>query len=175
MGSGSASQASPRCCSSSFRSSDTRFGRRSQKRQQHSVAGRHQRRRHGGAAGVAGLVDHRELAGVREFCERPRHVQGRAQVEAPVDQDSRDVGQLLDIGWREALDRVAVAWMFSAPRHPYNCRGRVVDPCPKRTGRRSPTLTQASSRTCPTNLNGRPRTRIIHARESQGRVRPGQR
>jgi hypothetical protein len=58
-----------------------------------------------------------------------------------VDPDSRDAGQLLDVGWREALDRVAVARMFSAPRYPYNCRGRVLDPCPRRTGvERSPSV-----------------------------------
>jgi hypothetical protein len=89
---------------------------------------------------VAGLVDHHELAGVREFCERPRHVQERAQVEAPVDQDSRDVGQLLDVGWRVALDRVAVARMFSAPRHPYNCCGPRFGPLSKADGASIPNV-----------------------------------
>jgi hypothetical protein len=94
-----------------------------------------------------------------QFRERRRHVQRRAQVEAPVDQDRRDVGQLLDVGWRNALDRVAVARMSQHRDTRTTAAAAFWTRVQSGRGVDTPSLPQASSRTCPTNLDGRPRTR----------------
>jgi hypothetical protein len=164
-----------RACSSSFRSSDTRFGRRSQQAKAALSPWNS-----GVSSGVIGVSwrggrwpPSAPSSGRGRRCGRrrrspparwrptiPRASTARstgAQVEAPLDQDRRDVGQLSmsDGGRRSAASplrgclRTATPVQLPRPRWTRVQSGRGVD---------SPSLTQASL-DLPTNLDGRPRTR----------------